>query len=244
MTTAGQVLRRLEALPFGELANIVGAGCPMVLAPHPDDESIGCGGLIAACCERGTPPVVMVVTDGAKSHPGSRTHPAEKLRAVRESEARAAVSLLGARGEDVVFMRIDDTRSPLDGPLFESAVETIAQLARSARCSVILAPWRHDPHCDHESVDAMARAAAVRIGATHLSYPVWGWTLPEATPLPDETIDGWRLDISAHRDVKARAIAAHESQYGDLITDDPNGFRLPANLLAFSARSFEVFVSP
>jgi hypothetical protein len=43
--------------------------------------------------------------------------------------------------------------------------------------------------------------------------------------------------------VKRRAIAAHESQYGALITDSPHGFQLPAELLAIFERDFEVFVA-
>jgi LmbE family N-acetylglucosaminyl deacetylase len=50
------------------------------------------------------------------------------------------------------------------------------------------------------------------------------------------------LDISRWHDVKRRAIAAHASQYSDLITDDPNGFRLPATLLSAFEQPFEVFL--
>jgi LmbE family N-acetylglucosaminyl deacetylase len=72
---------------------------------------------------------------------------------------------------------------------------------------------------------------------------VWGWTIAEDTILPASQIAGWRLDISPNLAAKRRAIAAHASQYGDVITDDPTGFHLPADLLRTFDRPFEVFLS-
>ena len=69
-------------------------GRTVVLAPHPDDESLGCGGLLARLAAHGVPARVVVVTDGAQSHPGSAAYPPERLRALREAEARAAVAAL------------------------------------------------------------------------------------------------------------------------------------------------------
>ena len=77
------------------LDDIIGGGTCLILAPHPDDESLGCGGLIAACVAAGRPPLVAVLTDGAGSHPNSRTYPPDRLRAVRAQEVRTAVGMLG-----------------------------------------------------------------------------------------------------------------------------------------------------
>ena len=60
-----------------------------------------------------------------------------------------------------------------------------------------------------------------------------------AEPLPW----GRRLAIGPQLAAKRRAIAAHRSQYGDLIQDDPAGFRLPAGLLARFERPFETFLT-
>jgi LmbE family N-acetylglucosaminyl deacetylase len=241
---AGDILRAFEALPFAALDAIVGPGAPLVLAPHADDESLGCGGLIASCCARDTPPVVVIATDGCGSHPGSRAYPPARLRAVREQEAREAVRLLGGRSDDVFFLGLPDTAAPLSGPVFEAAVDTLVHLMAGRDCRVLLAPWRHDPHCDHEAADVMARAVALRAGIRHLSYPVWGWTLPPDQPLPVAPPAGRRLDIAPHVAAKRAAIAAHASQYSDLITDDPKGFRLPPDLLAIFERPYEVFIEP
>ena len=192
---AGEAHRRFAALPLGSIDEIVGSGPPLIFAPHPDDESLGCGGLIAACCRRGTPPLVVFLTDGTGSHPASRDYPPTRLRSVREQEARSAVDLLGG-ASDIVFLRLLDAAAPTGGPMFDAAVDTLRQLARAAGCRTILAPWRHDPHCDHEAADLMARQAAARSGLLHLAYPVWGWLLPPEQELADERVSGWRLDIA------------------------------------------------
>ena len=63
--TASDVIVAMEELPDADIDTILGGERPLILAPHADDESLGCGGLIAACCERGQPPVVAILTDGA-----------------------------------------------------------------------------------------------------------------------------------------------------------------------------------
>ena len=52
----GDVLAAMEGLPDADLDTILGGERPSILAPHADDESLGCGGFIAACCERGSSP--------------------------------------------------------------------------------------------------------------------------------------------------------------------------------------------
>jgi LmbE family N-acetylglucosaminyl deacetylase len=67
--------------------------------------------------------------------------------------------------------------------------------------------------------------------------------LPEASEIDEPPSTGWRLDIAHHVPAKRRAIRAHRSQYGGLITDDPAGFQLPPNMLSVFDRPFEFFLS-
>lgn len=110
------------------------------------------------------------------------------------------------------------------------------------RIAAVLAPWQHDPHCDHEAAHLLAVALARRLGLRHWSYPVWGWTLPASADLAGPMPDGIRLDIGRDLAIKRDAVAAHASQYGGLITDDPNGFALPRNLLSMFEQPFETFL--
>lgn len=241
MTNAGLVLQRFRDLPFATLDRIV-TGRLMVLAPHPDDETLGCGGLIAESCRLGRRPIVVILSDGAASHPGSKTHPPEVLASIRAAEVHDALAILGVPAEDVRLLGLKDTQVPRTGEGFGASVEMIARLAREAGCQTLSTTWQHDPHGDHVATYAIARDAARSCGARLLAYPVWGWLLAEDTPLPERGVQGWRLDISPHLATKKRALAAHRSQYGDLVRDDPTGFKLPPSLLALLDQPYEVFL--
>jgi LmbE family N-acetylglucosaminyl deacetylase len=240
---AGDALQRMEALPFADLDEVA-PGTSLILAPHPDDESLGCGGLIAALCDAGRPPVVVCVTDGTGSHPGSKAYPPPQLKALREQELLSAVAILGLGKDRVRFLGLPDTRSPQMGPDFEQAVHDLTTLVRLSRVTTLFATWHHDPHCDHQASAVLAEAVARSCGIDRRLYPVWGWLLPANQTLPAETIHGFRLDITEGLHRKRQAIATHASQYSDLIIDDPDAFRLPAGLLAVFDRSFEVFLQP
>ena len=243
MIPAGKVLQAMAALPLGTLADITGDHPVLIMAPHADDESLGCGGLIAASCRAGAPPLVLILTDGTGSHPGSAAFPPPRLAQTRQDEGREAVRLLGLPPDRIHFAGQRDTAAPTGGPAFDAAVDKVSALCTASGIGTLLAPWRHDPHCDHEAADLLARAVAARLDLRHLSYPVWGWTLPADHSLP-EMPDGLRLDISRDLAAKTRAIMAHQSQYGGLITDDPTGFTLPAELLRVFERPYETFLIP
>lgn len=239
---ASVVLERMAGLPFEDFDEVAGGGTTLVLAPHPDDESLGCGGLIAEACARGRPPIVVVLTDGCMSHPSSQTHPPPRLMALRQAETQAALDALGMVRGRVHFLGLPDGRTPREGAAMEEAASRVADLALAHGAGAILATWEHDPHPDHVAAHAIARSAARLAGARLVSYPVWGWALPPRQRLPASAVSGARLDIARHLPAKRRAIAAHASQHRGAITDDPNGFRLPASLLSAVDRPFEVFL--
>ncbi len=243
-TPAATVLARMRALPFVTPDALIGAGAQLILAPHPDDESLGCGGLIAACCAMGRPPIVVVMTDGARSHPGSAAFPPARLVALRAAETRAAVAALGLAPSRLHFMGLPDGDVSRRGPALEDAAAVLAGIARDSGVGTILGTWEHDPHADHVAAHVIASRAAALAGVRLLSYPVWGWALPPRRRLEAGVIAGVRIDITAQLPAKRRAIAAHASQHGAVVADDPRGFRLPATLLAALDQPFEVFLVP
>jgi LmbE family N-acetylglucosaminyl deacetylase len=245
MTTVGDFHATWRNLPVSGLHEIIGDGTCLILSPHPDDESLGCGGFIAACCADGRPPCVAVLTDGTGSHPHSRAYPSERLRALRMQETRNAVGHLGLPEDRIMFLEQKDTAAPHEGAAFDAVVDRLtAWVQQESVCTAVLAPWRFDPHCDHEAAAKIAAQVARRSGVRAVAYPVWGWTLPAHQVIPAPVTSGWRLDISGFLNRKRLAVQAHESQHGGVVTDDPGGFALPPELLSVFETHFETFVQP
>ncbi|MDR7036641.1 LmbE family N-acetylglucosaminyl deacetylase [Methylobacterium sp. BE186] len=239
---ADAFLSAAETLPYAELSEITAGRGLVVVAPHPDDESLGCGGLIAQSRARGWPVRLVVVSDGVGSHPNSASYPPARLRALREAETLAAARALGLGAEHVRFLRLPDRSVPSTGPEAEAAAGAIAAAARECGAGALFVTWAHDPHCDHQACAALAGLALRHLDGVRLfAYPVWGWSLPAETEVGPGP-DGVRLDVTGQLAAKAAAIAAHRSQTTDLIVDDPDGFRLDAAMLARFARPFEIFL--
>ena len=252
---AGEYLAAAERLPItASLDRLFGPGGALILAPHPDDESIGCGGLIAAAAAAGREVEIIVLSDGTASHPGSAAYPPPRLKALREAETRAAARALGLAPTRLRFLGLPDRAVPAAGPGLRAAVAAILRaIAGRPPPAAILATWAQDPHADHQACAAIAAALALELPtARRLEYPVWGWAF--ATPIPGFALGpepdlpapphGRRLDITAHLPAKRCAIAAHASQVTALIHDDPAGFRLPPEALALADRSFELYLDP
>ena len=241
MWRARDVLACMRELPICAL-NDLAPGTSLILAPHADDESLGCGGLIAALAACGRPPLVVCATDGSASHPGSTAYPPARLAALRRTEMLAACAALSVGPARVHFLDLPDAAAPMAGPEFDQAVAAIVSLAKTHDVRTIFATSPYDPHGDHEAVAAMARRAASLCGARLRYYPVWSWLLADDHVLPPPS--GVRLEIAAYAAVKRRAILAHASQYAGLITDSPDAFQLPASLLAVFEAPYEVFLDP
>ena len=239
--TAGAAHATMRTLPILTFEAIFGPAPILVLAPHPDDESLGCGGAIAEACARRHPIHVAILTDGAGSHPNSPTWPAARLIDRRRSETRSATALLGLPAGQLHFLDEPDTRAPHGGPAFDAALDRLCGMLAAARIGTVCTTWAGDPHTDHVAAALLGAAACRRLDLVLLSYPVWGWTLDPAAAVP-AVARGARLDIARHLPRKRQAIAAHVSQHPGLITDDPGGFHLPRAFLAHFDSPYETFL--
>ena len=213
------------------LTDVQSLGSTVVLAPHPDDESLGCGGTIIRLRQLGLPVHVIFVSDGTMSHPHSPAYPAERLRDLREAEARDALNRLGVEADACTFMRLPDTAVPTPGmPGFADAVATLADLIEEINPATVLVPWERDPHRDHRATWQLVQAVRIKNRHTSfrvLEYLIWLWELgrPEDMPRPDER-RVWQVPIDTVIDQRNDAIAAHVSQVTRLIDDDPTAFYL------------------
>ena len=241
--TVGEVLAAADSLPFRSVREALADRPFIVIAPHPDDESLACGGLIVNACWQEVGAKVVIVSDGAGSHPNSKTYPPERLTTLREAEARQAGAELGLRPGEMVFLRLPDRFVPHEGEEAERAINIIAGCVTEIGAGSLFVSWRHDPHCDHEASYRIAREVQRRIGKVKLfEYVVWGHTLAPSTEA-DPIRGGFRISIDHEAmERKRRAIAAHRSQVTTLIDDDPGGFLFSQIDLAHFDRPYEFFL--
>lgn len=207
----------------------------VVVAPHPDDEVLGCGGLMRLAVEAGLDVQVAAVTDGEACYPHEKWWTPERLRQVRRDELRAALAELGIG--DAWHLGIADGGVSAD---VQRLHEWLQDMLRAD--DLVLAPWRLDGHPDHEAAGDVAYRCAQATGCRFLQYPVWGWHWLH----PDAVHITWGkprlVDISAVQARKQRAIACFRSQTGEVehLQSDPI---LPPHVLQRFARGHEVFLA-
>ena len=199
----------------------------LVVAPHADDETIGAGRLLRALVRRGTRVEVVVVTDGAASHPGSGRWPRPRLVAERRRETRRALRRLGIAAGRVRFLGLPDGRLDDTAAL---ARRRLRRVVAALRPALVVAPAADDAHPDH-------RAAAAALGrppggARRLAYRVW----------PPHRLRGGRgADLAGGTAAAKRSLLrCYRTQTG-AITDDPAGFAIARHELAVFAHPIERF---
>ena len=220
----------------------------MVVVPHPDDEALGCGGLLALLRQAGQPVAAVLVSDGTMSHPNSELFSAPARQAVREAEFRHALTILGIDDTEPLVLGLPDSRVPAAAsePGFIAAVGQLCGFMEARNTTTVLVPWRRDPHPDHRATSQLVQAALAEMPhpPRRLEYLVWAWerAAPEDLPTAADGVQGFRLDIARALPQKQRAIAAHRSQVAPgVFTDDPDGFLLSVEMLAHFAGPYEVF---
>ncbi len=209
----------------------------LIVAPHPDDETLGCGGAIALLRSIGCDVSVLVVSDGTLSHPNSKKYPPLALRELRESETIAALAILGVEANAIAFLRLPDGAVSSKKPDLSSYLTQVAP-------EIVFLPLRYDPHPDHRaSFELVSNAlTSLNMSARRVEYPIWDWDDSQSKNWDNSKLKSWRLDISFVGELKQKAIACYRSQITNLIDDDPQGFRLTEEMLANFNRPVEVYL--
>ena len=245
-----------ESLPILDIKTLV-AGCInesiLVVAPHPDDETLGCGGAIALLRQLNLDVQVSVVSDGTQSHPNSIAYPPNALKKLRERESLAALAILGVAPEAITFFSLPDGAVPfvLHREMVETDMETgrlrtifsICKYLSNLTPSTIFLPWRQDPHPDHRASWQLFTTACKQLTyCPHIiEYPIWDWDKEQRQDFPD-SVNAWRLDITKVLELKRQAIAKYRSQISDLIDDDPEGFRLTPEMISNFTQPWEIYL--
>lgn len=187
----------------------------LVIAPHPDDETLGAGALIAQTAAEGRLGGVVYLTDGTGSHPAGTP----RLASIRRSEARAAIHHLTAESPSIARMGWQDA-CPYEpaSTRFDRDAGRLGALLRRRCIDAVAVTGPGERHCDHVAAFRLAEAAIhhARRRVALFLYCVWG-------DPPGACRRRLRTRPLAPG-IRRRALAAHRSQlslaYGA-------GFRLP-----------------
>ena len=203
----------------------------LVLAPHPDDETLGAGALIASLRSRGVPVTVVAATDGENAY----DTPADEriaLAQVREAEQACALELLGVSFPGIVRFRLPDSGLHLCEDELTSRLLAVAEPGMH-----LIAPWRGDFHPDHEACARAAETVAAAKDLTLTSYFFWTWHRGETALLDGLDV---RRFVPSETELKAKADAlrCHRSQL-EHASGEPI---LPKRLLQPAYWPFEVFL--
>jgi LmbE family N-acetylglucosaminyl deacetylase len=147
--------------------------CPglVLVAPHPDDETLGLGVTAALLSARGVDVQVVSVTDGGAAYPALDTERRSTLEKIRRAELRRATRLLGL-AEPICLALPDGEIADHEELLASELAAIISRFPTGTWCA---ATWRGDGHPDHEAVGRAAAVAARRTETLFVEYPVWMW---------------------------------------------------------------------
>ena len=221
----------------------------VVVAAHPDDETLGAGGLLARAAQRGLPIVVVVLSSGEASHPDSTTHSAPQLAALREAELAEACAAL-APAADLRLIRLPD--GGLSDRLDEATLAVTNAIDGGGPGTWVIAPWRSDGHPDHTAAGEAAATAVANANARLLEYPIWAWHW--SAPGSDVWAGVWPgvwpqgatlsvLRLSAvEQQKKGQALSGFPSQTRELSSLPGDEAVLGAAFLAYFRRDYETYI--
>lgn len=148
----------------------------VIVAPHPDDEVLGCGGLMQQLIELNCKILILAVSNGTQSHPNSTKYPPDQLNVLRPQESLAALKCLGvAESTEHVELNLLDGQIHLQTEQLWKSLDQMVQANDILICS-----YEFDGHPDHEAVGktVQAYATAKQLLCLHVLIWAWHWAKP------------------------------------------------------------------
>jgi LmbE family N-acetylglucosaminyl deacetylase len=217
----------------------------LVLAPHPDDETLGAGGLLATLAEKGIATWVAYLTWGEASHRGAPRWPSHRIARTRRAEAWCALRELGQTERRPIFLGWrDGAPPPIDGASFRRSSAELLELCKRHEIRNIATTWRGEGHCDHRAAYDLGRTVISRSDGkiTLFEYLVWGWTDPSLIEKV-RTLHVAAPDTGSYAERCQAAIACHRTQVSSLICGAREAFRLAPEMVAVACRSPFILLS-
>ncbi|PZU05112.1 MAG: GlcNAc-PI de-N-acetylase [Sphingobium sp.] len=200
----------------------------LVLAPHPDDETLGAGAIIAQAAEKGRLAGVAYLTNGSASHDLGPDRRAD-LVVTRKREASAALRrLTGRLAPRPIHLDWNDARPERSGSaLFDSSRRRLGALIARRGVTAIAVTALNEPHCDHRAAAELAYLCASDAGHHVSVFEYLVWSEKPSTGMASYVTAEMRIGV------RRQALAKHRSQLTGLMGD---GFRLPRERLSMPSR--------
>ena len=238
-TDAWQNWRGLQDLPRLDIAGKFPANRRVcIFAPHPDDEILGCAGMLQQLALNGNTILLVQVTNGTQSHPDSQIYPPHKLNTIRPQESVKALEVLGVADQvSIIFLELTD------GEVFAQQEDFNTKLATIIHSDdILVTPFVHDGHPDHEATGQVVAAFAKRhtLPCYQVLIWAWHWAVPADSRIPWHCAT--RVDLSAEQlQRKSQAIGCFISQITvDKSTGNPP--ILSAQTIARISQPWEVYL--
>lgn len=148
----------------------------VIVAPHPDDEILGCGGLMQQLMAQNCKIIILAVSNGTQSHPDSNKYSPDELNILRPQESLAALKYLGV-SEAVERIELN----LLDGQIHCQTTQLWQGLSRIVQAEdILICSYAFDGHPDHEAVGKIVQAFAEdrQLVCLHVLIWAWHWAMP------------------------------------------------------------------
>ncbi len=250
-STSNLVMRAIKDLALGVLRQIFFLfakplskedfrGSFLIIAPHPDDETLGCGAAIMRARKAGCHVRVLIVTDGRASSQSAVISP-DELVAMRHVETERACRVLGVSSENIIFLNFTDGK-------IEDKVDAVAAeleiVVRQMKPDKIFSPYGIDGHADHRAVAAAVDVLAKRgvLTGPVYEYPIWFWPWTALNHAFRPSRLWWLRCVSSDGflDRKREAIDAYRSQRVNL-TGEKNWWTLEDRFLSHFLQPYELY---
>lgn len=212
--------RQLSHVSSIDMEELMPAGSrAVIVAPHPDDEVLGCGGLLQMLAARQIPVLLVSVTAGTASNLGSHYWTPQRLSIARPLESAQALRRLGLDQSQYKWLHagLPDTQVNV----FKDDLTSFL-LSYLLPNDVVFTTWRDDGHSDHEATAHACLAACEKAQLPLREIPIWAWhwAHPEDARVPWERarklhLDTWTQARKRHA-IQAFASQIHADPQADL----------------------------
>jgi N-acetylglucosamine malate deacetylase 1 len=218
----------------------------LIISPHQDDETLGCGGVIALKREQQVPVQVAFITDGAASHSWHPKFQNGELIPIRRQEALDALGILGLDPAEVHFLNHRDGKLKwIQAAERAEIVEKLAQIIQAFQPGEIYVTHRNDRSNDHEVAYELVQAAVAKtgLGLEVWQYPIWILWKPVLFRdlQPAELARARRLNVRSVQQKKRLALQAYRSQMQPI---EGVGAALPKGFIWRFFLPYEIFFAP